>query len=82
MRLSNDVRGGVRFEVTFGNIDRQAEFRESESLRVQLNDGFVNDGTTDVSEKVARKRNVIILFIIYYYLRHYLILVFFCIIIL
>lgn len=48
MRLPNDVRGGVRFEVTFEDIDRQI----FESPRVQLNNGFVSDETTYISEKI------------------------------
>jgi len=47
MRLPSDVRGEVRPGAAFGNIDSfRREFREFESLRVQLND-FVSDGTTD-----------------------------------
>lgn len=46
MTLEEELDSELHLEISTGQFRR--EFRESESLRVQLND-FVSDGTTDVS---------------------------------
>jgi len=48
MTLEEELDLELHLEISTGQFRR--EFRETESLRVQLND-FVNDGTTDVLEK-------------------------------
>lgn len=62
MTLEEELDPELHLEISTGQFRR--EFRESESLRVQLND-FVSDGTTDVSggggvekkERVAHRQH-------------------------
>lgn len=60
MTLEEELEPELHLEISTGQFRR--EFRESESLRVQLND-FVNKGTTDVSEKRVAHHNATVLFI-------------------
>lgn len=48
MTLEEELDPELHLEISTGQFRR--EFRETESLRVQLND-FVSDGTTDVSKR-------------------------------
>lgn len=62
MTLEEELEPELHLEISTRQFRR--EFRESESLRVQLND-FVNKDTTDVSEKrdAHRHHNATVLFI-------------------
>lgn len=49
--LKEELDSKLHLEISTG----RTEFRESESLRVQLNNGFASDDTTHVSEKIVRR---------------------------
>lgn len=51
MTLEKKLDSELHLEIS----TEQTEFRESESLRVRLNNGFVSDDTIHVSEKTVRK---------------------------
>jgi len=55
MTLEEELDLELHLEISTGQLRRVSWVRESESLRVQLND-FVSGGTTDISEKKREVR--------------------------
>lgn len=48
MTLEEELESKLHLEIS----TEQTEFRESESLRVRLNNGFVSDDTTRIGKKL------------------------------